>query len=342
MADFNKPTVTTGYLDFVTQLHDKMNDISLGLDPARVSPTNVPQYAIRWSSASKKWQVWNGASWVDLADEYAINISGSATKLKTKRKISIGGGATADGVDFDGTSNIVLNLTAIDYTKVTGLGSASTLNSGTGNDDVPKNSDLGSMSKETQGTGNNEFRTNMENDSRFALLSGGNGANFVTAPKIGGVPLGSAATKNTGTGSTEIPTNGDLPTTATRWPDWDEVSNKPSDFTPSAHTHAWGDISNKPLTFAPSGHTHEWADISDAPTIPATNQSLAYLAVGQYLFGKRVANGTNSAGETVSGSQVVPSSSDGGGGAIGVNVGTWRVLGAFISQTTATLLVRIS
>lgn len=40
---------------------------------------------------------------------------------------------------------------------------------------------------------------------------------------------------------------------------WTDVLNKPTTFTPSAHTHLWADITDKPTEFAPTAHTHDWA-----------------------------------------------------------------------------------
>ena len=37
---------------------------------------------------------------------------------------------------------------------------------------------------------------------------------------------------------------------------WDNITNKPSSFTPSSHGHAWPEITGKPSTFAPSSHNH--------------------------------------------------------------------------------------
>ena len=38
---------------------------------------------------------------------------------------------------------------------------------------------------------------------------------------------------------------------------WDDVTSKPSVFTPDTHTHAWGDItSGVPASFTPSAHNH--------------------------------------------------------------------------------------
>lgn len=78
-------------------------------------------------------------------------------------------------------------------------------------------------------------------------------------------------------------------------PSWTEITNKPTEFTPSAHTHVVADISditevgidlvtavdaaaarnainaaatnhNHDATYAPLNHTHLWADITDKPT----------------------------------------------------------------------------
>ena len=36
------------------------------------------------------------------------------------------------------------------------------------------------------------------------------------------------------------------PATATRWPSWGEVTDKPGSFTPSSHTHDWSQVTGKP------------------------------------------------------------------------------------------------
>lgn len=53
---------------------------------------------------------------------------------------------------------------------------------------------------------------------------------------------------------------------------WDNVTGKPSTFTPATHGHAWGDVTGKPSTFTPSAHKHVKADITDFPTsLPASD-----------------------------------------------------------------------
>ncbi|MGO4222131.1 tail fiber domain-containing protein [Lysobacter sp. TAF61] len=80
------------------------------------------------------------------------------------------------------------------------------------------------------------------------------------------------------------------PTTATRWPTFDEVTGKPATYPPANHTHAaadiiagtfadariaasnvtqhqatlaiaWGQVTGKPATFTPSAHTHAASEI---------------------------------------------------------------------------------
>ena len=55
---------------------------------------------------------------------------------------------------------------------------------------------------------------------------------------------------------------------------WGEISGKPTTFTPSAHGHGWTEISSKPSTYPPSAHGHSWGDISGAPTIPTKTSQL--------------------------------------------------------------------
>lgn len=77
MADHSKPTTTSTYSNFVTELDGRFDDLALGLDPATTSPTNVPTNSIRWNSANFKWQKWNGTAWGDLSSSYSININGT-------------------------------------------------------------------------------------------------------------------------------------------------------------------------------------------------------------------------------------------------------------------------
>jgi hypothetical protein len=155
MADHLKPTITSTYSNFVTELDGRFDDLAVGLDPAVTTATNVPTGSIRWVSASNKWQKYNGTAYLDLSSLYSINIAGnsgtvsngiyttvayanptwitalsgtkitgdisgnsaSATKLFTARNIN--------GVAFDGTASIALSLNNTIAFNNAGTGSAS-------------------------------------------------------------------------------------------------------------------------------------------------------------------------------------------------------------------------
>lgn len=155
MADHLKPTLTSTYSNFVSEMDARFDDLVVGLDPAVTTVTNAPTNTIRWSSAANKWQKFNGTAWNDLAATFAISISGnagtvtngvvttgsyanpawitslagskisgdisgnaaSATKLATARNIN--------GVAFDGTVAISINTNNSVTFNNTGTGATS-------------------------------------------------------------------------------------------------------------------------------------------------------------------------------------------------------------------------
>ncbi len=52
-------------------------------------------------------------------------------------------------------------------------------------------------------------------------------------------------------------------TSALRWPTWAEVSNKPTTFTPSSHTHPWSQITGQPVTAT------RWPSLAEVTGTPA-------------------------------------------------------------------------
>ena len=104
MANHNLPTQNSGYLNFVTELDARFDDLCFGLDPARTTIANLPTNSVGWSSSGSKWQRWTGTAWTDLATTYSISINGvaaTATALANAR--------TINGVSFNGTANISVN-----------------------------------------------------------------------------------------------------------------------------------------------------------------------------------------------------------------------------------------
>lgn len=76
MADHSKPANTSLYTAYTTEINDRFTDITLGLDSALVTATNLPTNAIRWNSTLFRHQRWNGTAWSDFT-RYDININGS-------------------------------------------------------------------------------------------------------------------------------------------------------------------------------------------------------------------------------------------------------------------------
>lgn len=93
MANHNLPTLTSTYANFITEMDARMDDISIGFDPAFTTvgnpnynaslsqPTNIITGTIRWTSSGSKWQKWSGTVWNDLSSLYAISISGNAATV---------------------------------------------------------------------------------------------------------------------------------------------------------------------------------------------------------------------------------------------------------------------
>ena len=120
MADHSKPTTTSTYSNFVSELDGRLDDLALGLDPATTSPTNVPTDAIRWNSASYKWQKWNGTAWNDLSSRFDININGTvgATTPASGAFTTLSASSTVSGAGF---SNYLASPPAIGGTTAADL-----------------------------------------------------------------------------------------------------------------------------------------------------------------------------------------------------------------------------
>ena len=110
MANWSLPTTSSTYVNYTTELDARLDDLAYGLDPASSTPTNVPTNAVRWNSATIRWEKYNGTVWNALAATYAISISGSAATLTTARAISLTGDATGS-VSFNGSAAVSLATT---------------------------------------------------------------------------------------------------------------------------------------------------------------------------------------------------------------------------------------
>lgn len=103
MADHSKPTTASTYANYTSEIDGRLDDLAVGLDPAVTTATVVPTNSIRWTSATARWQKYNGTSWADLSTAYQIAITGNAgtaTTLQTARTINT--------VSFNGSANVVV------------------------------------------------------------------------------------------------------------------------------------------------------------------------------------------------------------------------------------------
>lgn len=110
-ADFNKPVTTDTYTNVLSELRDNDTALAVALDPAVVSPSNLPTGAVRWTSASNKWQKWSGAAWDDLSPVYAFTqlvctnigigaVAGGGSKIRNSSAIT--GATYCYDVDMQG------------------------------------------------------------------------------------------------------------------------------------------------------------------------------------------------------------------------------------------------
>jgi hypothetical protein len=92
MANWNNPTVTSLYTDFVTEVKNRDLDVAKGMDPAIVTVTNPVANMIRWNSANRYWEIYSGASWGAWLSYYAIEVgafTGDVTKSAGSSALTI-------------------------------------------------------------------------------------------------------------------------------------------------------------------------------------------------------------------------------------------------------------
>ncbi len=110
MSDFNLPTLSSAYTDFLSQLKSRDVDaITLCLSV----PSNIPTGAIRYLRASNKFQEWDGVAWVDKILALAGGGTGGSSAASARSSLGLGtlavqndsavsiSGGTITGVNLD-------------------------------------------------------------------------------------------------------------------------------------------------------------------------------------------------------------------------------------------------
>lgn len=98
MADHSKPTNSSLYTNYTTELVARFADLAVGLDPAVTTATNIPTNTIRWNSANSCWEKYNGSTWAALDTGYEIDLAGA-------RKILTNSASPALTITQTGTGN---------------------------------------------------------------------------------------------------------------------------------------------------------------------------------------------------------------------------------------------
>ena len=111
MANWLKPAITDIYTQVLDWLKARDTDLAKGLDPAAVTVDNPEAGFIRYSSANRRWEKYDGASWAPLASSYAINAD-TAAKWLTARSLTLTGGVSGSA-SFDGSANASIVVTVI-------------------------------------------------------------------------------------------------------------------------------------------------------------------------------------------------------------------------------------
>lgn len=108
MANWALPTLSDTWADYTAFLKNRDVDLALGLDPATTTVTSPPTNAIRWNSANKFWELFNGSTWAALANPYIINIQGTVNKVTLTQPATSATITVTDGKTFAATNTITL------------------------------------------------------------------------------------------------------------------------------------------------------------------------------------------------------------------------------------------
>lgn len=112
-TDFATPALSDTYTNFLTYLKARDVDIALWFD--NTGTLNVPTDAKGWDDTGKKFIIYNGSAWVDLATQFNINVQ----KLQTFQP----GNASGNIPVSNGVKNVNLNADTLDgATSGTGAG----------------------------------------------------------------------------------------------------------------------------------------------------------------------------------------------------------------------------
>lgn len=109
MANWNLPTITSGYLDFVTQMNDKFTDTATLLFGA---PTNLPANSFRYNRSTNIFEEWDLTTWNPKVISVLGGGTGSNTAAGARTNLGLGSMATqnSNAVNITGGTITGVNL----------------------------------------------------------------------------------------------------------------------------------------------------------------------------------------------------------------------------------------
>lgn len=129
MADFSKPQITDNYTNVLQAVRDLLAECAKMQDGS--ANANVPTGAVRFSTANKRFEKFNGTSWAALIDKYSIdvdrldgydagNAAGQIPVSNGQLNVLLKADTVKDGVVTTGSYPDPAWITSIAGAKVTG------------------------------------------------------------------------------------------------------------------------------------------------------------------------------------------------------------------------------
>ena len=118
MANWNNPTLTSTYTNFVTEVKDR--DVEAAVWFEGMSPTNLPTNAKRLNTSTGRFEKWNGSAWVDAVATFtfpALSVAGTlgVTGVATFAANPVMSGGTANGVAYLNGSKALTTGSALTF-----------------------------------------------------------------------------------------------------------------------------------------------------------------------------------------------------------------------------------
>lgn len=111
MSNWNLPTITSGYLDFVTEMNDKFVDAgTIGYG----APTNLPEHAMRFNRSTNIFEEWVGGGWIPKVIGIAGGGTGGSDPAAARAALGLGSMSVqnSNAVNITGGSITGVNLNA--------------------------------------------------------------------------------------------------------------------------------------------------------------------------------------------------------------------------------------